>query len=164
MIYKKRVFYIHIHISPIMGLTDSKPDRLDAEEREHRERFKSEVVLQRKAQLNTIQADVLSSSTALVTSDTVKLIRVTEKAKAQLDRGGNVLTKTDLVAVLVALQPEAKSRIEALEKLTISDLNSMIRNTIYDPARLLSSTSLTSSTSSTLTTTTTSVPSIEHEN
>jgi len=65
------------------------------------------------------------------------MIKVTETAKKQLGRVGDALTKSDLIAVLIALQPSLNSDIVHLESMTISDLNSMIRSIIYDPSRVL---------------------------
>lgn len=128
-----------------MGLSDSKPARLTTEERQYREQTKTTMVNQRKEEINRVQQDMIesvrsSSSTAIISpKDLVAMIKVTETAKTQLDRGGNVLTKSDLIAVIIALQPSLRSNISYLESITISDLNSMIRNIIYDPSRVMGS-------------------------
>jgi len=121
-----------------MGLSESKPERLTTEKREQREQNKTIMVEQRKQEINYVQQEILGSnqSTALIkTKDLVAMIKVTETAKNQLDRGGGVLTKPDLIAIIVALQPEARNDIARLESVTVSDLNSMIRSMIYDPSR-----------------------------
>lgn len=126
-----------------MGLADSKPARLTTEERQQREQTKATLVNQRKEEIDRVQQDVIesvrsSSSTAIINAkDVVAVLKVTETAKTQLDRGGNALTKADLVAIIVALQPAMQANIARLESLTISDLNSMIRNIIYDPSRVI---------------------------
>ena len=98
------------------------------------------MVEQRKQEIDYVQKEFLSSkqSTALIQAkDVVAMIKVTETAKNQLDRGGGVLTKTDLIAIIVALQPEMRNDIARLESVTVSDLNSMIRSIVYDPSRVL---------------------------
>jgi hypothetical protein len=126
-----------------MGLTESKPERMTAEKREQRETAKATMVVQRKQEINYVQQEILNSmnsnkSTALIqTKDMVAMIKVTETAKNQLDRGGSALTKSDLIAIIVALQPSMRKDISRLESVTISDLNSMIRSIIYDPSRVV---------------------------
>ena len=128
-----------------MGLSESKPKRLTAEKREKREIAKAYMAEQRKQEIENVQQAILSSaysgsdsSRALIKhNDIINMIKVTETAKKQLDRVGDALTKSDLIAVLIALQPSLKGDIAQLESLTVSDLNSMIRSIIYDPSRVL---------------------------
>jgi hypothetical protein len=125
-----------------MGLMESKPERLTTEKRDQREQNKAIMVEQRKQEINHVQQQILSSkqSTALIQAkDVVAMIKVTETAKNQLDRGGGVLTKPDLIAIIVAFQPAMRNDIARLESLTVSDLNSMIRSIIYDPSRVIQS-------------------------
>jgi hypothetical protein len=125
-----------------MGLMESKPERLTTEKRDQREQNKAIMVEQRKQEINHVQQQILSSkqSTALIQAkDVVAMIKVTETAKNQLDRGGGVLTKPDLIAIIVAFQPARRNDIARLESLTVSDLNSMIRSIIYDPSRVIQS-------------------------
>ena len=120
---------------------ESKPERLTTEKRDQREQNKAIMVEQRKQEINHVQQQILSSkqSTALIQAkDVVAMIKVTETAKNQLDRGGGVLTKPDLIAIIVAFQPAMRNDIARLESLTVSDLNSMIRSIIYDPSRVVS--------------------------
>lgn len=121
-----------------MGLSESKPERLTTERREQREQNKVIMVEQRKQEINHVQQEFLNSmqSTAVIKSkDLVAMIKVTETAKNQLDRGGSVLTKPDLIAIIVALQSTTRNDIDRLESVNVSDLNSMIRSIIYDPSR-----------------------------
>ncbi len=63
----------------------------------------------------------------------IQTIVVSEKAKQQLNRDGNVLTKTDLIAILMALNPTHNlTDIDKYNSLTTSDLNNIIRLTVYD--------------------------------
>ena len=132
-----------------MGLNESKPQRLTSEERFQRSVAVSDMVQQRKAEIDQIQIQVVSDRAIVEAKDMVTFIKVTEKAKVQLDRSGDVLVKADLVAILVALDPSLRSRIDSLEAMRVSDLNAMIRSIIYDPKRVIQS-----KTSSTLSTST----------
>lgn len=118
-----------------MGLTDSKP--LSADERSNREQAKLDIVNQRKAEIEQAQRNIVNERSIISASDMVTMIKVSETAKKQLDRNGDALTKADLVAIVIALQPDSKSKLRELEQLRVSDLNTMIRSIIYDPSRLM---------------------------
>ena len=125
-----------------MGLTESTPVRLNTEQREQREKTKTIIAEQRKYEIEQVQKQLLNTNgngngILIDTKDLISVIKVSEKAKSQLDRGGAVLTKADLIAVLIALQPENRNKIAQIETLTVSDINSMIRSIIYDPSRLI---------------------------
>jgi len=62
-----------------------------------------------------------------------------QTTKKQLDREGAPLTKADLIAIIVALDPVTFSQnINQLNaNNTVSDLNTMIRLIIYDPSRYM---------------------------
>lgn len=72
-------------------------------------------------------------------SEMFRLFKITETAKHQLERQDAPLTKTDLIAIVVALKPEMAKELDELEKTTSKDLNVMIRTQIYDPSRYLTS-------------------------
>lgn len=65
------------------------------------------------------------------------VVQIAETAKHQLDRGGTTLTKADLIAIILALDPQIRKDFRQLSELTTSDLNAMIRSIIYDPNRLI---------------------------
>jgi len=127
-----------------MGLNESKPEIMTKEKRVEREKAKVAICEERKQQIDNVQKQLLETSVksnAIVNQkDIVNMIKITEKAKHQLDRVGSVLTKSDLVAIIIALNPELKTNISQLESLTVSDLNSMIRTIIYDPSRVVKNT------------------------
>ena len=127
-----------------MGLNESKPEIKTKEKRVEREKAKVAICEERKQQIDNVQKQLLETSVksnAIVNQkDIVNMIKITEKAKHQLDRVGSVLTKSDLVAIIIALNPELKTNISQLESLTVSDLNSMIRTIIYDPSRVVKNT------------------------
>ena len=65
-------------------------------------------------------------------------LSVCETAKTQIQREGAVLTKADLIAIIVALSSNSNScDLEALQGLTIPELNTLIRGRIYDPERYM---------------------------
>jgi hypothetical protein len=52
---------------------------------------------------------------------------------SQLDREGKNLIKADLIATIIALDPQKASNLFDLQNMTIQDLNVLIRSIIYDP-------------------------------
>lgn len=66
-------------------------------------------------------------------SNITQIISVAEAAKVQLDRDGAPLTKTDLIAIVMALQPGLP--LDEMGNNTVKDLNAVIRNIVYDPER-----------------------------
>jgi hypothetical protein len=119
-----------------MGLNESKPKQLTSEERDVREAAKNSMVQQRKADIDRVQSQMVNA--VVEVKDIVAMVKVTETAKAQLDRGGGVLTKADLVAVIVGLEPSMRDQIPMLEAMRVIDLNAVIRSIIYDPKRIVS--------------------------
>jgi hypothetical protein len=121
-----------------MGNTKS---RITGEERKKRDEIKNQAILHRKSEIENVQNNILTNknNTSIISSETLKILQVTEVAKDQLDRGGAPLTKTDLIAILRILDPDLSNKTSLLLTLTISDMNSMIRNIIYDPKQLLHS-------------------------
>ena len=63
------------------------------------------------------------------------LLSISSTAKNQLERGGEQLTKADLIAINIALYSSKLSLTESLNKLTNNDLIKMIRVIIHDPNR-----------------------------
>lgn len=119
-----------------MGQTAARP--LSKQKRAEREQLKKSKLEERKNAIDQAQEQFLESNTAVVARDQIStVIQVTEAAKSQLERGGNNLTKADLVAIVVALEPQYRKKYRSLGELTTSDLNAMIRSLIYDPSRLL---------------------------
>lgn len=68
-----------------------------------------------------------------------KVFSITETAKHQLEREGDPLTKADLLAIVIALNPVYQKHIDTLQKNTMKDLNALIRTIVYDPSRYISS-------------------------
>jgi hypothetical protein len=56
-------------------------------------------------------------------------------AEEQIKRKGRNLTKHDLVAIIIALEPQQANKIYELNSLKIDDLNFIIRTIIYNPDR-----------------------------
>lgn len=124
-----------------MGNTDSNPKHTNADERKVREEARKNIVTTRKKEIDSVQQQILSSSansTAITTTqDVVQMIKISETAKHQLDRGGGVLTKSDLVAILIALEPRMRANLNQLNETRVSDLNTAIRSIVYDPKRIV---------------------------
>lgn len=62
---------------------------------------------------------------------------IAETSKQQLDREGKALTKSDLIAILVALEPSHASNAHTLSTYSVMDLNALIRIVVYDPSRYI---------------------------
>lgn len=119
-----------------MGLESSK---LSKEERVQREASKTEVIQQRKQEIESFQQQVLSNKPGAIVEvkEMHAFLSATEKAKAQLDRSGDALVKADLIAIVLVLEPSMVNRMSKLQEMRVTDLNALIRSIIYDPHRLL---------------------------
>lgn len=127
-----------------MGLSESKPTPLTAEVRATRDAAKADMVQRRKAEIDAAQNRIVSDYAIMEVKEVATFFKATEKAKQQLDRNDAPLVKTDLIAILIALQPEVRSNLGKLEEMRVSDLNALIRSIIYDPRRIISSPQLSS--------------------
>lgn len=131
-----------IQIYSKMGQQTSAP-RLSKEKRHEREQLKKQAVEIRKQDIQHAQEQLLKNNSnkpqnaIIPTSDLATVFQITETAKNQLDRGGSNLTKSDLIAIILALEPQYRKQFKQMGELTTSDLNAMIRNIIYDPNRIL---------------------------
>lgn len=56
-------------------------------------------------------------------------------AEEQIKRKGRNLTKTDLITIIIALEPHRANKMYQLNSLKIEDLNFIIRAIIYNPQR-----------------------------
>ena len=97
-------------------------------------------------------SDVLERSVTVAGGEkltAIQFINATEAAKVQLERGGGPFTKTDLVAIAMALSiasggSGSRVTIESLRALTIPDLNAYIRTVVYDPSKFIATPSTSS--------------------
>jgi hypothetical protein len=122
-----------------MGQADSKPKRLTRDQRQNREQMKQNALQQKKDKIQHFQETLLSGSQGkevIPVQQLTTMLHIGETAKKQLDRGGNGFTKSDLVAILIALEPKFQTDLVQLHELTNSDLTTMIRSIIYDPSRI----------------------------
>ena len=122
-----------------MGQTDSRPKRISKEQRQQRDHLKHSTLQQRCQDIEQLQQSMVQSAQqnqVVPYKEMTTMLQIGETAKNQLNRGGGALTKTDLVAVIVALDPTLRKDLSQLHQLTLSDLNSMIRSIIYDPSRI----------------------------
>jgi len=82
---------------------------------------------------NVVVHNVNDNSMKTTAIANASMLHFIDVANHQLDRKGDNLTKSDLLAIVLCLEPS--SDVNALNKLTVSDLNTMIRNIVYDPVR-----------------------------
>ena len=97
-----------------------------------------------KEQINNNQNNntnqIISKETGHIQSQQKQSILV-DTAIKQLDRDGQTLIKADLVAIIIRLKPDYLSQVHKLQtNFTVSDLNSLIRNIIYDPSFITNTT------------------------
>ncbi len=80
---------------------------------------------------------------SVVTQEPTELFLI-NTAIQQIDRNNKTLIKADLIAIILSLKPDYINMINELQtKFTVEDLNSLIRNIIYDPKHIQSRSSLT---------------------
>lgn len=97
------------------------------------------VIESNKKNLENLKQSVsttFSTDTSVATDidkTTSSLLHFIDVASQQLERKGANLTKSDLLAIIINLEPTAE--INSLNKLSVTDLNAMIRNIVYDPVR-----------------------------
>lgn len=144
-----------------MGNTSSSNTKVTREEkkktRDNVEKAKASGLQARKDDISKLQGDFLDGKlggeggmgvlerSVTVIGDSkmtaIQFINATEAAKVQLDRGGGPFTKTDLVAIAMALSTSKGVTMESLRALTIPDLNAYIRTVVYDPSKFIASSS-----------------------
>jgi len=96
---------------------------------------KQEKIEERIQQVENIERviydNVVTDSSKISLDEFKNIMMGTETAKNQLQRGSAPLNKTDLAMVVFAL--DQTQDLTMLQKLTISDLNALIRTIIYCP-------------------------------
>lgn len=113
-----------------MGQTASNTSK---EQRAEKEKIKFQKVYKQIENINQLQEKVWNESRDVVDYKTFnRMMQFGETAKYQLSKGGATLTKADLIAICICLDPNYKKQIGLLEQYTVNDLNTMIRCIIYD--------------------------------
>lgn len=122
-----------------MGSNSSKTSKIDRRERnELRETKINDNINNIKHFEQKIIQSARANTTEIVNYDELKTyLDITSNATEQLMRDGKPLTKKDLIAIIIALHPEQMANIKSLDTLTVTDLISMIRCTIYDMNRYM---------------------------
>lgn len=92
-----------------------------------------------KQKLDIVVDDICNAKTnnSITNQDFAKAIAIAETAKTQLSREGEALTKADLIAIIIALNPGYMQHLSALKSNTVKDLNALIRTIIYDPTKYI---------------------------
>jgi hypothetical protein len=121
----------------------NKATRLSKEKQESKEKSRIMSIFSTKKKIKEL-SDSLTPPTGVVTRGHGALTvgakedayttfqRYLTVAQHQLDREGKPLTKADLVAILFALRPEFRAMYSTIEKYNVTDLNALIRVTVYD--------------------------------
>lgn len=114
--------------------------KLSKEEIKNKNELSKKIISNRLEQINDFEKNIVSKikNNIINEPETIKSVfSISDGAKLQLERGGNQFTKADLIAIIVALDAGKISLMEDLQKLRISDLNSIIRSIIYDTNRYM---------------------------
>lgn len=113
-----------------MGVQKSK---LSKHEREHREQVKNNFVKSHAHEIKSYQKNIFHSvqKNEIKEEDAIQLLNTSSKIKQQVERGNQALTKTDLIAIIIALDRSFGGQLTALEKSSVGDLNVIIRGIIY---------------------------------
>ena len=109
-----------------MGQAATK--RLRPEARKRREQQKHQLLDSRKAEWDDLQSKVwadIQHDAVVPVDETIRMFTLIERAKTQLNRGGASLTKSDLIAIALALDPTLQSQFESARL--------FIRNTTMSP-------------------------------
>lgn len=122
-----------------MGSSHAKQSNKSAQDiNTIKENVKTARVEQIRKKRETINATNSNNSVVLYNADTLvdnMLPSTLNTAEQQMKRGGSNLTKSDLIAIIVALDPQRASQMYQLNVLKINDLNFIIRSIIYDMRR-----------------------------
>lgn len=117
-----------------MGVQKSKLSKI---ERSYREDVKKTLIENRVRDIDDYQRKVFDSvrNNEIKEDVAIKMLSTTSVIKQQVERGDQTLTKTDLIAIIIALDHSFSDQLTHLEKSTVGDLNIMIRSIIYSPQR-----------------------------
>lgn len=113
-----------------MGQGQSAP-RVSKVVKEERKKVATQVLDGRKSEINAFQERVASTYQD-DPENAKRAIMAGECAKKQLERGGKPFDKTDLITILLYINPKQIENIAHLKTLVIEDLNALIRAIIYD--------------------------------
>lgn len=131
-----------------MGNTKSNTEQNTNEKKMERNEMKSTVTKKRIQQIQQMKENQqkheeailsqsynqhlqLSHETNTIIND--MLPNVYDTAERQLNRKGLPFNKADLIAIILALDPQNSHRLYQLQTLPITDLNFIIRTIIYNP-------------------------------
>jgi len=123
--------------------------RKTKQQREQTNATRTAVIQMRKDEINQFQSGLMaatveqirngaSNEQALITMEHMKKMNeLADISRQQLDREGKNLTKSDLIAIIVALEPAQSCHMQALSSYSVADLNSLIRVIVYNPNRYI---------------------------
>jgi len=123
-----------------MSATKSSKAKLSKEDSKNKDELSKKVINNRIDQINDFEKTVVSKikNNDINEPEMIKSVfSLSDGAKSQLERGGTQFTKPDLIAIIVALDAGKIALMNDLQKLRISDLNSIIRSIIYDTNRYM---------------------------
>ena len=123
-----------------MSTTKVSKTKLSKEEGKIKTKMSTKIINDKIEQIKDFERSIVRDikNNTINDADTIKSVfSISDGAKSQLERGGTQFTKPDLIAIIIALDAGKMSLMEDLQKLRISDLNSIIRSIIYDTNRYM---------------------------
>ena len=123
-----------------MSTTKVSKTKLSKEEGKIKTKMSTKIINDKIEQIKDFERSIVRDikNNTINDADTIKSVfSISDGAKSQLERGGTQFTKPDLVAIIVALDAGKIPLMNDLNKLRISDLNSIIRSIIYDTNRYM---------------------------
>lgn len=122
-----------------MGSSNSHESSSNSKSRvSSRNQIKEQVTTKRIAQIQHLQNVQSNALTVINANETDQLLNqmlpdTLQIAEHQMKRKGSQLTKADLIAIIIAIEPNQGTRMYQLQTLNVYDLNFMIRSIIYNP-------------------------------
>lgn len=115
-----------------MGPNNSKATK---EVRERKARVHANLVKENVNKIEEFEQKVVQMDQSQIQScDQIDILKMSDMAKAQVQRGSAALTKADLIAIILRLRNEVDYGVYA--ELTVKDLNIIIRTIIYSPPEM----------------------------
>ena len=114
--------------------------KLSKEESKIKTKMSKKIINDKIEQIKDFEKNIVRDikNNTINDAETIKSVfSISDSARSQLERGGTQFTKPDLISIIIALDAGKISLMNDLQKLRISDLNSIIRSIIYDTNRYM---------------------------
>jgi hypothetical protein len=123
-----------------MSAIKSGKTKLSKEDSKNKDELSKKIIKNQIDKIKDYEKNVVSNikNNNITEPEVIKsAFSLSDGAMSQLERGGASFTKPDLIAIIIALDSGKIALMNDLQKLRISDLNSIIRSIIYDTNRYM---------------------------